>query len=63
MLKTQELEISRQATIISQQVLENIRQGEVINRLEEAMTSSDRKCKTEVQETGKSTRSFTLRIV
>ena len=55
MLKTQELEISQQATIISQQELENIRQGEVINRLEEAMTSSDRKCKTEVQETGKST--------
>ena len=55
MLKAHELEISRQADIIGKQELENIRQGEVINRLEEALTSSDQKSKTEVQETGKST--------
>ena len=45
MLKTQELENARQAGIISQQ-------GEVINRLEAALVTSDRKCKPEVQETG-----------
>ena len=43
-LKTQELEIAQQATIISQQ-------GRVINRLQEALISLDRKCKPEVQET------------
>ena len=53
-LRTQEMEISRQAAIISQQELETIRQGEVISRLEEALSSSDRKCETEVLETGQS---------
>ena len=53
MLKTQELENARQANIIGQQELENIRQGEVINRLEEALTSSDQKCKAEVLENDK----------
>ena len=45
-LKTQELENARQDAILSQQ-------GEVINRLEAALMTSDRKCKQEVQETGK----------
>ena len=44
-LKTQELENIRQVTIISQQ-------GEVINRLEAVLMTSDQKCKPEVQETG-----------
>ena len=51
-LKTQELQISRQAAIISQQELENIRQAKVISRLEEAL-NNDRKCKQVVQGTGK----------
>ena len=55
MLKTQELENARQATITSHQELENIQLAEVISRLEEALMDSDWKCKPEVQETGKST--------
>ena len=46
MLKTQELENVRQAAVIDQQ-------GEMINRLEETLTSMDPKCKLEVMETGK----------
>ena len=45
-LKTQELENARQAAIISHQ-------GEVINRLQEALISMNRKYKPEVLETGK----------
>ena len=45
-LKIQELEISRQAAIISQQ-------GEVISRLEADLTSMDRKYRPEVLKAGK----------
>ena len=55
MLRTQELKNYQQAAIISQQELENIRQGEMINRLEEALISMDQKWKQEVLETGKNT--------
>ena len=44
-LKTQELENDRQATII-------IQQGDMINRLEETLITSNRKYKQDVQETG-----------
>ena len=50
-LKMHELEIARQATVISQQGHMIGRQEEVIGRLE-ALIISDRKYKTEAKETG-----------
>ena len=39
--------------MLKTQELENIRQANIIQKLETALTTSDRKCKTEVQENGK----------
>ena len=50
MMKTQELENAQQAAINNRLEITLARQGEVINRLEEALVSTDRKCKQEVLE-------------
>ena len=50
MLKTQDLEIARQAVINNRLETTLVRQGEVISRLEKALMTSDWKSKQEVQE-------------